>query len=147
MLATMTARKHLILLLQGTVGWFVFWVAGLPAYYQQYGTVTMAIVSILLSVAMSLAAVHVLQRGRDETRLRRSFWLSVYFTVPFAVLDWLYCGWYLGHGIGFVQRYWYLSIFYLTPWLTFMPTAALLNRRPRGEPSAARQVRAAQAPA
>lgn len=124
----MTPRKHLRLLLQGTAAWFVFWLIGLPDYYQQYSTLTMAVASVLLSVAISLAAIAVLRGGRDETRLARAFWLSVYFTVPFAVLDGLYCGWYLGHGAGFLVTYWYLSIFYLTPWLTFMPTAALLRR-------------------
>ena len=123
----MNARKHLLLLLQGAAVWAAFWLLGLPAYYQQYSTQAMALASIVLSVAISLAAIAVLRRGRDETRMQRAIWLSVYYTVPFAMLDALYCGWYLGHGAEFVLRYWYLSVFYLTPWLTFMPTAALLR--------------------
>jgi hypothetical protein len=129
----MAPRKHVTLLLQAIGVWFAFWLVGLPwSYYQAFSTVTMAVASILLSVAISLAAIAVLRGGREETRMRRAFWLSLYFTVPFAALDALYCGWYLGHGAGFLTRYWYLSIFYVTPWLTFMPTAALL--RP-GDPS------------
>jgi hypothetical protein len=34
---------------------------------------------------------------------------------------------YLGHGANYIFKYWYLSIFYLTPWITFPPTAWLLN--------------------
>ncbi len=123
----MTLRKHIVLLFQAVTVWFAFWLIGLPDYYQQYSTVTMAVASVLLSVATSLAAIVVLRTGRPETRMRRAFWLSLYYTVPFALLDALYCGWYLGHGEGFVTRYWYLSIFYITPWLAFMPTAALLR--------------------
>jgi hypothetical protein len=32
------------------------------------------------------------------------------------------------HGAAFLGRYWYLTIFYFTPWLTFVPTALLLRR-------------------
>lgn len=125
----MSPRHHLTLLLQAIGGWGVFWLAGWPSYYQQYSVITMAIASILLSVVISLAAIVVLRGGRDDTRRKRAFWLSVYFTLPFAALDALYCGWYLGHGAGFLSRYWYLSIFYVTPWLTFLPTAVLLGPR------------------
>jgi hypothetical protein len=125
----MSARKHLILLLQAVGVWGAFWVAGLPAYYQQYEMLTMAIACILLSVLISLAAVFVLRQGRESTRMTRALWLSVYYTVPFLLLDALYCGWYLGHGWQFVSKYWYLSIFYVTPWLTFMPTVVSSNVR------------------
>jgi len=123
----MTPRKHFVLLLQATFAWLAFWLIGLPSYYQQYSAVVMAVASILLSVVISLAAILVLQGGRDETRMSRAFWFSVYFTLPFAALDALYCGWYLGHGVEFFAKYWYLWVFYVTPWLTFMPTAALLR--------------------
>jgi hypothetical protein len=59
----MTARKHFELLVQALFSWFAFWVVGLPSYYQQYCAVTMAVAMILLSVAISLAAVFVLRRG------------------------------------------------------------------------------------
>ncbi len=126
----MSPRKHISLLTQATGVWFGFWFLGLPSYYQQYATVTMAVAMILLSVATSLAAIFLLRHAREETRMQRAFWLSFYYTIPFALLDVLYCGWYLGHGADFLSKYWYLTVFYLTPWLTFMPTAALLRSRP-----------------
>ena len=125
----MAPRQHLAFLLQGVTAWIVFWLIGLPAYYQQYSTVAMALASVLLSVAISLAAIALLRRGREATRMSRAFWYSVYFTVPFVAFDTAYCGWYLGHGAGYLLTYWYLTIFYLTPWLTFMPTAWLLKDR------------------
>jgi hypothetical protein len=127
----MHIRKHLGLFLQGVSVWGAFWLAGLPAYYQQYSTVALAIACILLSVAISLAAILILRSGREDKRMSRAFWLSFYYTVPFAALDALYCGWYLGHGAGFFAMYWYLTIFYITPWLTFIPTAVLLGRSAR----------------
>lgn len=123
----MTIARHFILLGQGVAVWLLFWLAGLPDYYQQYSQVTMAVFCTLLSVAISLAALFILRRGRPETRLRRAAWISFYFTVPLALLDWLYCGIYLGHGVFFLVRYWYLTLFYFTPWLTFVPTALLLQ--------------------
>jgi len=123
----MNLQKHLGLFLQAVCVWAAFWLAGLPSYYQQYSLVTLAVGAILLSVAISLTAIFVLRRGRAKTRFARAFWLSAYYTIPFAALDALYCGVYLGHGPGFLYKYWYLSVFYVTPWLTFIPTALLLR--------------------
>lgn len=123
----MSATKHFILLTQGLAVWALFWLAGLPSYYQQYSQVTMAVICILVSVAISLCALLVLSRGRLETKLRRAMWISFYFTFPFAILDWLYCGIYLEHGTAFLARYWYVTVFYFTPWLTFVPTALILR--------------------
>jgi hypothetical protein len=121
-------RKHLSLLLQAVSVWAVFWLAGLPAYYQQYSLVGLAAACVLLTVAISLAAIFVLRRAKPETRVVRAFWLSFYYTIPLAALDALYCGVYLGHGTNFLYKYWYLSVFYVTPRLTFIPTAILLRR-------------------
>jgi hypothetical protein len=123
----MKIAGHLTLLAQGVTVWAAFWVAGLPDYYQQYSPTALAVLCILLSVAVSLLAVRLLSRARPETRLQRAFWISTYFTVPLFVLDALYCGYFLGHGVGFLWHYWYLTVFYFTPWLTFIPTALLLR--------------------
>jgi hypothetical protein len=121
-------RAHLRLLVQGLAVWGGFWLAGLPDYYQQHSTRAMAVGCILLSVAVGLVALHVRGRGHPATRHTRARWIAFYFTVPFAVLDAAYCGVHLGHGFGFLGRYWYLTVFYVTPWLTFPPTALLLDR-------------------
>jgi hypothetical protein len=126
----MTLRKHFKLLLSAVVMWFAFWLGGLPDYYQQYSPSTMGIACVLISVATSLAAVVLVRHGRDETKVQRAFWYSLYYTVPFAVLDWFYCVWYLGRGQDFLIAYWYLAVFYVSPWLTFIPTAMLLKRGP-----------------
>jgi hypothetical protein len=135
---TMTPRQHITLLGQALFGWAIFWVAGLPHYFQQYSTVFLGAGSVILSVLFSLAAVWVLARSRPENRMRRALWISLYFTVPFAILDTLYCGVYLGHGWSYLAKYWYLSVFYVSPWLTFPPTAYLmrdLRFQPQSQPA------------
>jgi hypothetical protein len=135
---TMTPRQHITLLGQALFGWAIFWVAGLPHYFQQYSTVFLGAGSVILSVLFSLVAVWVLARSRPENRMRRALWISLYFTVPFAILDTLYCGVYLGHGWSYLAKYWYLSVFYVSPWLTFPPTAYLmrdLRFQPQSQPA------------
>ncbi len=124
----MPIRNHLNLLMQGVVVWTAFWLLGLPDYYQQYSTLMIGVACTLLSVVISLFALYVLMRGRPRTRMSRAIWVSFYYTVPFAILDTLYCGVYLGQGAGYLATYWYLTVFYFTPWLTFPPTAWLLMR-------------------
>lgn len=123
----MTTKKHLNLFIQSVIIWAAFWIAGLPDYYQQYSTQALGVGCTVLSVAISLAALRILQRSRPENRRARAFWCSVYYTVTFFILDAVYCGVYLGHGVAYLDQYWYLTVFYVTPWLTFMPTEYLLR--------------------
>lgn len=120
--------SHGRLLLIAVAVWCGFWILGWPDYYQQYSTVALAVCSSLLSVAISLAALVAMRTIRPERRLAAAVRISFYFTVPFAVLDFACCGLYLGLGISFVQSYWYLTIFYVVPWISFVPTAMLLAR-------------------
>ncbi len=124
----MRTGSHLTLLAQGTGAWAVFWVLGLPSYYQQFSAAALGASSVILSVLISLVALYVLARARPELRMTWAFWISFYYTVPFAILDSVYCGLYLGYGAQYLVRYWYLSIFYISPWLTFIPTVYLLRR-------------------
>lgn len=127
----MSPRKHFALFAQASALWLLFWVIGLPDYYQQYSTVVMGVLSTLLSVVLSLFAVFMLLRCREEHRMSRAVWLSFYYTVPFALYDSLYCGWYLGLGSGFLVSHWYLTVFYFSLWLTFIPAALLLKHGTR----------------
>jgi hypothetical protein len=124
----MTLRKHLTLLLQAVIVWGLFFIAGWPDYFAQYSPLVLGVGSVLLSVLISLAALWVLARSRWTIRFSRALWLSVYFTVPFAILDTLYCGIHLNLGWAYLAKFWYLSVFYFTPWITFIPTAWLLRQ-------------------
>jgi hypothetical protein len=123
----MRATIHLKLLGQASAIWSIFWLLGLPNYFQQYPSVVMGVACTLLSVLFSLFAVAVLVRCREETRMSRAFWLSFYYTVPLAIYDTVYCALYLDLGVGYLWSHWYLTVFYISIWLTFLPTAALLR--------------------
>jgi hypothetical protein len=127
----MTARTHRTLFILGTVAWVAFWIAGLPSYYQQYSTTFMIWFDALLLVPLTIVFARMLRRVRANRRLTVSLWMSFYFTVPLAVYDWLYCGLFLDRGVAFVFRYWYLSVYYVIPWLVLPACAAWLNRTPR----------------
>jgi hypothetical protein len=111
----LTKLGHIRIFLIATVVWAGFWVAGLPSYYQQYSNVLM------------------IWFDSPERRLTIALWLAFYFTVPLALYDWLYCGLYLGHGIQFISRYWYLTVYYAIPWVLLPLVALLLNRARPGQ--------------
>jgi hypothetical protein len=123
----MTAKKHFNLLLQSITIWAGFWLLGLPDYYQQYSMLAMGVGCTVLSVIISLAALRILLLSRAENRMARAFWCSFYYTVVLAILDTAYCGIYLGLGAKYLAQYWYLTVFYITPWLTFLPIAYFLR--------------------
>lgn len=125
----MRPRNHVRLLALGLATWALFWVLGLPDYYQQYPTWALAVGTVLLTLGTGFVGRLVLARARPERRMERAAWLSFYFTVPFAALDAAYCGWYLGRGAAFLVEYWYLSVFYVIPWALFLPIGAMLGTR------------------
>jgi hypothetical protein len=127
----MSTKKHLVFLLQASIVWLLFWAAGLPDYFQQYSSVVMGVLCTMLSVVFSLYAVFMLTRCREEIRFSRAFWFSFYYSIPFAIYDAVYCGWYLGLGAEYLYSHWYLTVFYFSVWLTFIPIAWLLDAIPQ----------------
>jgi hypothetical protein len=83
----------------------------------------------LLLPPIALVAYFMLKRRIGRGCLQRSLWLAFYFTVPLAIYDWLYCGLYLGHGLVFPVTFWYLTVYYLIPWILFPGLAIILDRR------------------
>ena len=131
----MNVRIHKKLFLVGTVAWVAFWVLGFPSYYQQYSTISMVWFDGLLLIPFAFAFTRILGRSRPSRRLGLSLWMAFYFTVPLAAYDWLYCGVFLGHGFAFVLRYWYLSVYYLVPWLLLPSCVAWLIRAQPSTPT------------
>ena len=124
----MSPRAHRKLLLLGIIAWGAFWVIGLPSYYQQYSTTVMVWFDALLLLPLNAIFTRMLRRVRANRRLTTSLWIAFYFTGPLALYDWLYCGVLLGHGLAFISRYWYVSVYYVIPWLVLPACAAWLNR-------------------
>jgi hypothetical protein len=131
--SSLTMRGHIRIFLIATVVWIGFWVAGLPAYYQQYSNLLMLWFDSLLLIPIAAIVYFVVRRLRPERRLATAVWLAFYFTVPLAFYDWLYCGRYLGHGVHFIWRYWYLTVYYAIPWVLLPLMALLINRTCSGQ--------------
>ena len=125
----MRRRDHIRLLLIASLVWIGFWVGGLPSYYQQYSTAFMALFALAVLVPITGVVYGVLRGVKRERRLKVSAWFAFYFTVPLAIYDWLYCGVYLGHGMQFLSRFWYLSVYYAIPWVVLPTVALMLNHR------------------
>ena len=125
----MPVRDHVGILLIATLVWAAFWAAGLPSYYQQYSTAQMIWFDSVVLIPIAAIAYLVLKRYRPDRRLPTALWLALYFTVPLAIYDWLYCGLWLGDGLQFVWKYWYLTIYYFIPWALLPLIAHLLDRR------------------
>ncbi len=124
----MSRRGHIRILSAATAVWAVFWLLGLPSYYRQYSRPTMVIVCGALLPAVVAVAVLLLRPVAAERRLERAAWLAFYFTIPLALYDWIYCGAYLGYGLRFLGVFWYLTLFYIVPWIVLPATAVILNR-------------------
>jgi len=112
-----------------TIAWAAFWVIGLPSYYQQYSRTFMVWFDTILLVGIVAFLFRVIHRVRSSRRMTVARWIAFYFTVPLAAYDWLYCGVYLGHGWAFLWRYWYLTVYYVIPWLMVPGVSALANSR------------------
>jgi hypothetical protein len=54
--------------------------------------------------------------------LQVSLWWAFYISFSLFIYDYIYCGIYLGHGTSFLWKYWYLTVYYILPWLIFPPT-------------------------
>ena len=105
----------------------------LLSYYQQYANAQMVWFVALLLIPITVFVYLALRRIRPEKRLTIALWLAMYFTAPLALHDWVYCGIYLGHGVQFVSTYWYLSVYYVIPWVLLPFMALLLNRTRPGQ--------------
>ena len=125
----MTRRGHIRLFLIATLVWAAFLLGGLPSYYQQYSTRFMLLFDVVVLVPIAGVAYLVLRGVRRERRMKVAVWIAFYFTVPLAIYDWLYCGIYLGHGMQFLSRFWYLAVYYIIPWVLLPMVALMLNHR------------------
>jgi len=121
-------KGHIRLFFIATLVWVGFWAVGLPAYYQQYSHTQMVWFDALVLIPITAIVYAVLKSIRPSRRLTVSRWMAFYFTVPLAFYDWLYCGIYLGSGLRFIVQYWYLSVYYVIPWILLPVVASSLNR-------------------
>jgi len=124
-------RDHIRLWILATAVWAGFLLTGLPEYYQQYSPEFMLGFDLLVLLPISIILYAVLKRVAPGRRMFLALWIALYFTVPLAAYDYLYCGLVLGRGIGFLWEFWYLTVYYVIPWL-LAPAIVLLVKRIEG---------------
>jgi hypothetical protein len=124
----MSYKTHVRIFVIATIVWLIFFLLGLPDYYLQYSNQLMIIFVVLLLVPIIIVIYFVFRPIKYAKRFQLSLWYAFYFTVPLAIYDLLYCGLYLEYGINFIVVFWYLSIYYMIPWILFPSIAGLLNR-------------------
>ena len=124
----MTWRGHVRLASYAAAVWLGFFLLGLPDYYQQYPARAVAVFELALLFPVAFACRLALRRRGHTPRLVRARTLALHFTVPLFAYDWVYCGVHLGHGLGFLARYWYLTTYYAVPWILLPATALWLDR-------------------
>jgi hypothetical protein len=100
----------------------------MPDYYLQYSNQHMIILVTILLLPLSLILTKVFKPINQQKRLKISFWYAFYFTVPLVIYDTFYCAIYLGYGIKLLVVFWFLSIYYVIPWILFPMIARLLSR-------------------
>ena len=132
---SMRFKKHLQLLSFVTLAWVLFFIVGLPDYYQQYSTKFMVIFDMVIFPPIWFIVYFSAKRARTGQGLTIALWLSFYITVPLFIYDWVYCGFHLGHGMRFLWKYWYLTVYYFLPWIVFPPTGWWIDKRREMKPT------------
>ncbi|MCP4373927.1 MAG: hypothetical protein GY797_38360 [Deltaproteobacteria bacterium] len=122
-------KKHIRPLSWVTLAWILFWIAGLPDYYQQYSTKFMVIFDILIFPPIWFIVYFSAKHAQQNRGLSAGLWLSFYITIPLFIYDLIYCGFYLGYGTSFLWKYWYVTVYYIVPWMVFPLTGWWIDKR------------------
>ena len=125
----MKVKNHIRIFTIASIVWLIFLIAGMPDYYLQYSNQNMLLFVIILVIPISLIIFLVFKPIKQEKRMKIACWYAFYFTVPLAIYDSIYCGLYLGYGVNFLLVFWFLSIYYLIPWILFPSIAIVLNQK------------------
>ncbi|WP_022664271.1 hypothetical protein [Desulfospira joergensenii] len=125
----MKPHNHLRIFILVTTAWLLFWAAGLPDYYQQYSTRTMIFFDLIILPPIWFIIYLSVKKARPGRAFTASLWWAFYISVPLFVYDLLYAGIFLGHGLNFLGTYWYLTVYYILPWIIFPPTGRFIDKK------------------
>ena len=116
----MNTKKHFQLLAYSFITWLIFYIIGLPDYYQQWYFWAKIATCVFVTLIYFPVTQYTLNKyWTDDKHLVNSCWLALYLTLPLFVYDYLLLAVYKGLGIGFVIPYWYLTFFYFSFWIQF----------------------------
>ena len=115
----MRAKAHLELLVIVTVAWILFWAGGLPDYYQQYSVNFMIVFDLVILPPIWFLVYRSINSAKPGKGFIISIWWAFYISIPLFVYDLLYVAFFLSYGVSFLWTHWYLTVYYILPWLIF----------------------------
>jgi len=112
----MDLRSHLRLLKTVTVAWIIFVVIGLPDYYTTWPF------NKLLYFCVGtyfFVGFYILYKTRDYEGhyLPRVLWVAFYIILPLVIYDFVYIAWILKEPFDLLNKFWFISVFYIVPWV------------------------------
>lgn len=114
----MPFRSHWHLFCLATTWWTLFFIAGLPTDYYQTMPVAIVVVFGVLAPTWALAAyMRTRCRKSPAHPWRQAGWIAFYMTVPLFVYDGMFLAHYQQRGASFLVSHWYLTVFYVIPWI------------------------------
>ncbi len=128
-----TLRQHLRLLIYVTIFWILFVLIGLPDYYQHWPLKRLLYLCILTYFFVGAITYRWIKKFNGN-RFLYSLVVASYIVIPLFVYDYIYIDLVRNEPFDLLNRFWFLSIFYVIPWyqaplLYFYISAKRFNRR------------------
>lgn len=125
----MSLRRHYKLLINATIAWLIFVIIGLPNYYGDWPFNNLLYLSIATYFLIGLIFYSIIRKRTGNIKL--VLWAAFYFTVPFIAYDLIYIHFILREPADFLNRFWFLSVFYIIPWIQAPIIYLYLNKKYR----------------
>ncbi len=110
----MNLKKHLIMITVAFLGWFAFYLIGLPSdYFLNWSTAEKILITWMgfFAIFPLFCFFMVIFIGGDYFKI--SLWFALYASVGIFILDFLVVGLIGGKGFSFLITHWYLTIGYI----------------------------------
>ncbi|ADG81554.1 hypothetical protein TherJR_0684 [Thermincola potens JR] len=112
----MSLVDHLRLLIFVTVAWIAFVIIGLPNYYQDWPFRKLLYFCVFVYFLVGFFIL-MMTKKYEGYFLRRALWVAFYITVPLMIYDIIYVDLIRHEPFDLLNRFWYLSVFYIVPWI------------------------------
>jgi hypothetical protein len=114
----MTRKQHAVLLIICFSAWLLFLILGIPSnYYLDYSPTIKILIAagtlLFFIPPMTVWGLHVI---KPDNYFVASVIFCTYATLGVFLLDLLYCGFYQGHGLGFLKSHWLQTAGYIFLW-------------------------------
>ncbi len=111
----MPLKRHFKLLLFATIAWLIFLIIGLPNYYLDWPFHKLLNFCIVVYFVVGFIIYRFTKK--HGKKLSWSLWIAFYITVPLLIYDSFYIRFILKEPLDFMNRFWFLSVFYIIPWI------------------------------